>query len=60
MTLKQIFENNTLNPLEISLKMPVDPDYAVGKIIIEIEGNIIEGKVLEKQKASERYEDAIA
>ena len=40
--------------------MPVDADYAVGKIIIDIEGNIIEGKVLEKQKAPERYEDAIA
>ncbi len=56
----QRFENNSQNPLEISLKIPVDQDYAVGKLIIEIEGNIIEGKVLEKRKAEEKYEDAIS
>ena len=58
--LSQRFENNTDNPLEITLKIPVDPDYAVGKLIIELGDNIIEGKVLEKQKAAEKYEDAIS
>lgn len=46
--------------MEVTLKFPTEPDHALGNLTIQIGDNIIEGKVMKKEKAKERYEDAIA
>jgi len=46
--LNQVFYNHTENPLELTLKLPLDQDYAMGKLIMEIGDAVIEGKVFEK------------
>ncbi|CDW75216.1 UNKNOWN [Stylonychia lemnae] len=52
--------NDSSDPLEVFLNVPVEEDYGIGKLIVQIDENIIEGKILEKKKAKERYDDAIA
>jgi len=42
------------------LKFPTEQEYALGRLTIEINDDIIEGKILKKEKAQEKYEDAIA
>lgn len=39
---------------------PVEKDHALGKLNIQIGDDIIEGKILNKEKAEEKYEDAVA
>ncbi|CDW74212.1 UNKNOWN [Stylonychia lemnae] len=56
----QTYFNDTSDPLEVFLNVPVDQEYGVGKLIVQIDEKIIEGKILEKQKAQERYDDAVA
>ena len=56
----QTYENNTQYPLEITLKLPIEEDYALGKLTVIVGDNIIEGKIMKKQQAIERYEDAVA
>ncbi|CDW78536.1 UNKNOWN [Stylonychia lemnae] len=56
----QTFYNDTQDPLEVTVNIPIDEDYGIGKLTVEIGDQVIEGKILEKQKAQEKYEDAIA
>jgi hypothetical protein len=43
--------NDGEHPLEVSLKLPVQEAYIVGKLTIQIGDNVIEAKVLSKEKA---------
>jgi len=56
----QTYYNHSENPLEVTLMFPVEKDHALGKLNIQIGDDIIEGKILNKEKAEEKYEDAIA
>eukprot|EP00347_Sterkiella_histriomuscorum_P002847 403366571 len=56
----QTYSNDTTDPLEITLNVPIEKDYGMGKLTIQIDDNLIEGKILEKEKAKEKYDDALA
>ncbi|CDW72325.1 UNKNOWN [Stylonychia lemnae] len=55
-----IFYNNFDDLLEVTLDVPINEDYGIGKLIVQIGDEIIEGKILEQYKAQEKYEDAVA
>ncbi|CDW72326.1 UNKNOWN [Stylonychia lemnae] len=56
----QQFFNDTSQPLEVTVNVPIEEDYVIGKLMVQIDDKVIEGKILEKQKAQEKYEDAVA
>ena len=56
----QTFFNDSESPLEVTLKFPIEKDHALGKLTIQIGDTIIEGKIMSKVKAEEKYEDAMA
>lgn len=37
--------------MEVTLKFPTERDYAFSKLTVQIGDSVIEGKVLQKQKA---------
>ena len=45
----QTFINDKDHPLEVSLKFPVEKEYALGRLTISIGEDTIEGKVYEKK-----------
>ena len=47
----QTFINNNDYPLEVTLKFPIEQEHSVGKLTIQIGDDIIEGKILKKEKA---------
>ena len=47
----QKYVNDTTDPLEIILNIPMEEEYAIGKLVIQIDEQVIEGKILEKEKA---------
>ena len=56
----QTFFNDSDNPLEVTLMFPIEKDHALGKLTIQIGDTIIEGKIMSKVKAEEKYEDAMS
>ena len=56
----QTFFNDSDNPLEVTLMFPIEKDHSLGKLTIQIGDTIIEGKIMSKVKAEEKYEDAMA
>jgi len=46
--------------MEVSLKFPTETDHTLSNLTIQIGDDIIEGKILKKEKAKEKYDDAIA
>ncbi|KAJ5074677.1 von willebrand factor a domain-containing protein 5a [Anaeramoeba ignava] len=59
-TLNQRYENEENNPIETVFVFPLDSESAVCGFEVFLEGKHIIGKVKEKQKAREIYDDAIA
>ena len=57
---EQTFISHFTHPLEISFEIPIDKEYTIGQLTAQIGEQIIEGKILKKERAIERYEDAIA
>jgi Ca-activated chloride channel family protein len=57
-----VFVNDLEDPVEATYMFPTDPDQhtVVSKLLIEMDDKIVEGKVFEKEKAKEKYEDALA
>ncbi len=58
--LEQVFLNELDSPVEATYQFPTDPDSVVSRVRIELGDKVVEGKVQEKKKAQERYDDAIA
>ena len=56
----QTYFNDTDAPLEVTLKIPTEKDHALGQLTIQIGDIVIEGKIMNKEKATEKYEGAIA
>jgi Ca-activated chloride channel family protein len=52
--------NELDQPVEAKYSFPTDPDIIVSKLRIELGDREVEGKVMEKGKAQEKYDDAIA
>lgn len=48
------------DPIEAEYLFPCDPEMAVSKMTVKLGDKEIEGKVMEKEKAEEKYQDAIA
>jgi len=54
--------NELEDPIEATYQFPTDPDQltVVSKMIFELGDKTVEGKVVSKENAEERYDDAIA
>ncbi|KAJ5073666.1 von willebrand factor a domain-containing protein 5a [Anaeramoeba ignava] len=59
-TINQRYENQEKQPIEAIFVFPLDPDSSICGLEVFMEGKHIVGKVKEKQKARDKYEDAIA
>ena len=46
--------------LECTYIFPVDSNHLIAKFEVEVEGKVIVAKVIEKERALEKYEDAVA
>ena len=56
----QYYVNQLNNPVELILKLPYISSVQFSKFVLDINGKIVLSKVLEKRKAEEKYNDAIA
>ena len=54
------YSNDTSNPLEVSFRFPLEESFAVVGLEAIIDGRKIKGEVEEKEKAKDKYDDAIA
>ena len=54
------YENNKENPVEIIVEVPMRSEIIFKHLTIKIKDKIIETKVIESNKAEEKYNDAIA
>ena len=58
--LEQVFVNELDSPVEATYQFPTDPESVVSRVLIELGDRVVEGRVHEKEKAQEKYDDAIA
>jgi hypothetical protein len=58
----QVFQNELEGPVDATYQFPTDPDQnaAVSKLIFEMDSKVVEAKVMAKEKAQEKYDDALA
>ena len=54
------YKNNKENPVEIIIEVPMRSEIIFNKLIIKLKDKIIETKVIESNKAEEKYNDAIS
>ena len=59
-SLQLTYINDSPTKIEAVLEMPNNPDLVIAKLRIKVGETEIEAKVQEKQKAKEKYEDAVA
>jgi Ca-activated chloride channel homolog len=58
--LEQVFVNELESTVEATYQFPADPDSVVSRVRIELGDKVVEGKVHSKEKAQEKYDDALA
>jgi Ca-activated chloride channel family protein len=58
--LRQVYKNEEKQSLEIEYNFPINPEYSVTALNVKIGDKTVEGKVIKKEKAEEKYDDAIA
>jgi len=56
----QYYVNNSKSTIELVVKFPHNPKIQFSKFILELNGKKVTSKILEKEKAKEKYTDAIA
>ncbi|KAM9992593.1 hypothetical protein ACTFIY_010043 [Dictyostelium cf. discoideum] len=56
----QSYSNDSNTPIEAKYQLPLHPTSVVSNFQIEYQGKVIQGKIKEKEKALEKYNDAIA
>ena len=54
------YKNDKENPVEIIIEVPMRSEIIFNKLIIKLKDKIIETKVIENNKAEEKYNDAIS
>ena len=56
----QYYKNYSENPIELILKFPYNSSVQFSKFTLEMNNKKVVSKVLDKEKAEEKYNDAIA
>ncbi|KAN0028067.1 hypothetical protein ACTFIV_009896 [Dictyostelium citrinum] len=56
----QSYSNDSSTPVEAKYQLPLHPTSVVSNFQIEYQDKVIQGKIKEKEKALEKYNDAIA
>ena len=56
----QVYLNDKEGPIELEFQFPKEKKSLVSKMVVTIADKTIEAKILEKEKAKEKYDDAIA
>lgn len=56
----QAYENKSSNPIECNYQFPADNDYAVTKMVLKMDDKTVETEIMNKKKAEQKYEDAVA
>jgi len=56
----QFYINLKENPVELSLSYPIQTNFILSKFQIKLNGKIIISKILNKEKAEQKYDDSIA
>ena len=54
------YQNQTDSALEASVEQALPPDCAVTELVVISEDKEIRAKIVDKEKAAERYSDALA
>jgi hypothetical protein len=57
--IEEIFENRTDRRLEGTFQFPLPPDASISRLAMEIEGKLMEGEVVEREKARQTYEGIV-
>ncbi|HEU4338688.1 MAG TPA: VIT domain-containing protein, partial [Planctomycetota bacterium] len=57
--IEQTFRNRTDRRLEGTFQFPLPPDASISRLAMEIEGKLMEGEVVERQKARQTYEGIV-
>jgi hypothetical protein len=57
---KQSFTNESENPIELSILFPIIEKLTLSKFVVTMDNKMIKSKVLTKEKAEEKYNDAIS
>ena len=58
--ISQTYKNTRKENLEVSWSFPVLPNSGITSLQIELSDRVLKGKLMEKEKADEKYDDAIA
>ena len=58
--MSQTYVNDIDSPIEAILTFPSEKDVLVSQMIITLDDKVIESKIMQKEKAEEKYDDAIA
>ena len=58
-TVEEIFFNETAQRLEGTFRFPLPPDASITRLAMEIDGKLMEGEVVERQKARQTYEGIV-
>ena len=56
----KIYKNETDNPFEINVIIPIKKEVQFSKFKVELNNKIIISKILDKEKAEEKFSDAVA
>ena len=56
----QYYVNKSKNTIELVVKFPQNPKVQFSKFVLELNGKKVTSNILEKEKAKEKYTDAIA
>jgi len=57
--IEETFQNRTDRRLEGTFQFPLPPDASISRLAMEIEGKLMEGEVVERQKARQTYEGIV-
>lgn len=58
--LTQTYINELESPIETTYMFPSDANIVMSKLVIQVGERVIEGKVMEKEEAKQKYDDGVA
>ena len=58
--IKQVFVNDSKHQVEATYRFPTNPSTVVSGLLFQVGDRTVEGRVQKKQRAKERYDDAVA
>jgi hypothetical protein len=51
LTITQEYKNNSEDPIEAVFAFPNDPNVPISRLELELEGKVIQGKIMKKEEA---------